>query len=86
MSVLRCGTGPPIRAFAWSTFNPARYRRTPPQHADIERFNRTVRDDWLAQTLFESITEVQDTATRWLWTYNHERPNMTLGGTTPAQR
>ncbi len=25
-------------------------------------------------------------ATRWLWTYNHERPNMALGGITPAMK
>ena len=39
---------------------------------------------WLAQTLFDTIKQVQDKATRWLWTYNHERPNMALGGITPA--
>jgi putative transposase len=32
------------------------------------------------------IKEVQDTATQWLWTYNHERPNMALGGITPVQK
>lgn len=58
----------------------------PQQNAYVERFNRTVRYDWLAQTLFGSIAEVQDAATRWLWTYNHERPNMGLGGITPMQR
>jgi putative transposase len=36
--------------------------------------------------LFESIEEVQDFATQWLWTYNHERPNMALGGITPKQK
>ena len=30
--------------------------------------------------------EVQDFATRWLWTYNNERPNMALGGITPKQK
>jgi putative transposase len=24
--------------------------------------------------------------TRWLWTYNHGRPNMALGGITPQQK
>ena len=48
--------------------------------------NRTVRYDWLAQYLFDSIDEVQESATRWLWTYNHERPNMALGGITPIQK
>ncbi len=39
-----------------------------PQHnAYIERYNRTVRYDWLAHYLFESIEEVQAFATSWLW-------------------
>jgi putative transposase len=58
----------------------------PQQNAYIERYNRTVRYDWLAQYLFDSIDEVQDYATRWLWTYNNERPNMGLGGITPNQK
>jgi putative transposase len=58
----------------------------PQQNACIERYNRTVRYDWLAHYLFESIEEVQDHATRWLWTYNHERPNMAIGGITPKQK
>lgn len=48
--------------------------------------NRTVRYDWLAQHLLESLDEIQDFATGWLWTYNHERPNMGLGGITPKQK
>ena len=58
----------------------------PQQNAYIERYNRAVRYDWLAQLLFDSIEEVQESATDWLWTYNHERPNMALGGITPMQR
>lgn len=58
----------------------------PQQNAYVERFNRTVRYEWLAQYLFDDIDEVQDFATRWLWNYNHERPNMALGGITPKQR
>src|SRR5680860_990802 len=50
------------------------------------RYNRTVRYDWLSRYLFDSIEEVQEYATRWLWTYNHERPNMGLGGITPIQK
>ncbi|MFM5043635.1 integrase core domain-containing protein, partial [Aeromonas caviae] len=41
----------------------------------IERFNRTVRYDWLGHYLFESLNELQEFATNWLWVYNHERPN-----------
>lgn len=58
----------------------------PQQNAYIERYNRTVRYDWLGQHLFESIAQVQHQATRWLWIYNHERPNMGLGGITPMQK
>jgi putative transposase len=39
-----------------------------------------------ARILFDSIEQVQQTAARWLWTYNHERPNMALGGITPMQK
>jgi len=35
----------------------------PQQNAYIERYNRTVRYDWLAQHLFTSIAQVQDYAT-----------------------
>ena len=58
----------------------------PQQNAYVERYNRTVRYAWLARILFDSIEQVQDHATRWLWTYNHERPNMALGGITPMQK
>jgi len=58
----------------------------PQQNAYIERFNRTVRYDWLNQDIFTKIEEVQDKSTKWLWHYNHERPNMGLGGITPYQK
>jgi putative transposase len=45
-----------------------------------------VRYDWLSHYIFESINEVQKYATEWMWTYNHERPNMALGGITPKQK
>ena len=41
---------------------------------------------WLPQHLFDSIDQVQESGTRWLWTYNHERPNIALGGFTPMQK
>ena len=57
----------------------------PQQNAYIERYNRTVRYDWLGQHLFTSLDELQDYATQWQWFYNHERPNMALNGFTPMQ-
>lgn len=58
----------------------------PQQNAYVERYNRTVRYDWLGQELFDTIEQAQDSATRWLWIYNNERPNTAIGGFTPAQK
>ena len=58
----------------------------PQQNAYVERYNRTVRYDWLNHYLFESIDEVQRHATNWLWTYNNERPNMALNGIIPMMK
>ena len=55
------------------------------QKAYIERFNRTVRYEWLNQDYWEDLDEDRDFATQWTWHYNHERPNMALGGFTPKQ-
>ena len=58
----------------------------PQQNAYIERFNRTARYEWLSQYLWEDLEQVREAAADWMWTYNHERPNMALGGFTPKQR
>lgn len=91
--VIRCDNGPEYisgRLATWAEKRGIRIEHIQPgkpqQNAYIERYNRTVRYDWLGQYLFDSIEEVQDFATRWLWTYNHERPNMALGGITPKQK
>ena len=41
---------------------------------------------WLAPTWCDSIEQIQEMATQWLWAYNHERPDMALGGITPIQK
>ena len=58
----------------------------PLQNAYVERYNRTVRHEWLDQYIIVSIEEAQEFATQWLWTYNNERPNRGIGGITPAQK
>ena len=58
----------------------------PQQNAYVERYNRTVRYDWLNHYLFSSIAEVQDYATEWLWFYNNERPNKAIGGIPPKYK
>lgn len=58
----------------------------PQQNAYVEHYNRTVRHEWLGCFIFDTIKEVQDHATRWLWTYNNDRPNMAISGVTPRQK
>ena len=90
---IRCDNGPEYISQALKTWA-EKHRITlqyiqpgnPQQNAYVERYNRTVRYDWLNQYIFDSISAVQEFATRWLWTYNNERPNMGLGGITPKQK
>jgi len=91
--VIRCDNGPEYVSgtlLQWAAQHQIRIEHIQPgkpqQNAYVERFSRTVRYDWLAQHIFESITQVQNAATRWLWTYNNDRPNMALGGITPMQK
>jgi putative transposase len=91
--VIRCDNGPEYisqHLLAWAEKEGIKIEHIQPgkpqQNAYVERYNRTVRYDWLSHYLFESIQEAQDFATRWLWTYNNERPNMALGGITPRQK
>jgi len=91
--ILRCDNGPEYISAALRSWTEQRGIRLehiqpgkPQQNAYVERYNRTVRYDCLGQYLFETLAEVQEFATRWLWMYNNERPNMALGGITPKQK
>lgn len=57
----------------------------PTQNAYVERFNRTVRHEWLDLHMFDSVEQAQQLATDWLWQYNNERPNTAIGGIPPRQ-
>lgn len=58
----------------------------PQQNAYVERYNPTVRHEWMGLDIFDSIEEVQQITTEWRWSYNNERSNMDNGGITPAQK
>jgi len=88
---IRCDNGPEYCAQAmidWATeqqitllyIQPGK----PTQNAYVERFNRTVRHEWLDLHEFDSVEQAQILATQWLWNYNHERPNTAIGGIPPA--
>jgi len=57
----------------------------PTQNAYVERYNRTVRHEWLDLHLFDNIEQTQKLATEWLWSYNNERPNKAIGGIPPRK-
>jgi len=90
---IRCDNGPEYisdKVLSWSRSRGIKITHIQPgkpqQNAYVERYNRTVRYDWLGQNLFESICEVQEQGTKWLWSYNNERPNMALGGIAPRMK
>lgn len=90
---IRCDNGPEYISFTLKQWAKSRNIKlnyiqpgNPQQNAYIERFNRTVRYDWLNQYVFHSLNEIQEFATKWQWLYNNERPNMGLGGITPIQK
>jgi putative transposase len=92
-SIIRCDNGPEyvsaqIQDWAQTWGIKLEYIQPgqPQQNAYVERFNRTVRYEWLSQYYWETLDEVQLYATQWMWKYNHDRPNMALGGLTPKQR
>ncbi len=87
---IRCDNGPEFVSKQFQSWASRRRIRLvfiqpgkPQQNAYVERFNRTVREEFLNQYLFESIEEVQDIATQWLWSYNNERPHTATGGFPP---
>ena len=90
--VIRCDNGPEYISSALQTWAESKHIKieyiqpgNPQQNAYVERFNRTVRYEWLSQYYWKDLEEVQLFATKWMWSYNHERPNMALGGFTPKQ-
>ncbi len=88
--VIRCDNGPEFISHEfvrWATEHGIRIEYIQPgkpqQNAYIERYNRTIRYSWLSKHLFDTLEEVQDYATSWLWHYNYERPHQANKGRPP---
>jgi transposase InsO family protein len=66
------------------------HRRTrpyrPQTNGKVERFHRTLTDEWAYARLYTSDTERCDEFPIWLHTYNHHRGHTALGGQPPATR
>jgi transposase InsO family protein len=66
------------------------HRRTrpyrPQTNGKVERFHRTLADEWAYAQLYTSDTERCEQLPNWLHTYNYHRGHTALGGQPPATR
>jgi len=58
---------------------------TPQQNGMIERLFRTMKEQCIWLTRFESLDEARSVIGRWIDWYNHQRPHQALGMKTPAE-
>lgn len=55
----------------------------PQTNGKIERFWRTLNDDMLSFTVYDSEEELREELLQYLYYYNHERPHQGINGETP---
>ena len=56
----------------------------PQTNGKVERFWRTLEEDLLHETTFDSVDHLKDELLQYLVYYNHHRPHQGLHGKTPA--
>ena len=61
-------------------------RQTPRTNGKVERFNRTMKDEWLYASVFTSEEDRRAALVPFLNTYNHDRPHTSLGNRPPISR
>jgi transposase InsO family protein len=60
--------------------------RRPQTNGKVERFNRTLLDEWAYVRTYRSDNARNQALDRWLHTYNHHRAHTALGGQPPMTR
>jgi transposase len=58
----------------------------PQTNGKVERFNRTMLNEWAYQRLYTSESARRAALPAWLHRYNHHRPHTALGGQPPITR
>jgi transposase InsO family protein len=58
----------------------------PQTNGKVERFNRTLLDEWAYARPYRTETGRREAFPQWLHTYNHHRGHTALGGQPPATR
>jgi len=85
--------GPAYRSQAWKQFNDRHaikvkhtrpYR--PQTNGKVERYQRTLRDEWGYGKAYASERSRRNALASWLHVYNHHRPHTALGGKPPITR
>ena len=56
----------------------------PQTNGKVERFWRTLKEDLLTETDFDSLEELKDELLQYMCYYNHERPHQGIDGKKPA--
>lgn len=78
------------RLFATALGPGVEHRRTrpyrPQTNGKVERFNRTLVQEWAYAEVYESDEARTGTYAAWLHQYNHHRPHTGIGGLTPSDR
>jgi transposase InsO family protein len=59
---------------------------TPRTNGKVERFNRTLADEWAYVRVYRRNSDRHHALHRWLHLYNHHRSHTALGGDTPMSR
>jgi transposase InsO family protein len=59
--------------------------RRPQTNGKVERFNRTLLDEWAYVRVYRSDQARTRALTRWLHLYNHHRSHTSLGGQAPIE-
>ena len=57
----------------------------PQTNGKVERFWRTLQEDLISETDFDSLEELKDELIQYLYYYNHNRPHQAIAGRTPAE-
>lgn len=60
--------------------------RSPTTTGKIERWHRTLRQEFLTGKVFKSVADAQAQLDDWVWSYNHDRPHQSIGMVPPWER
>ena len=93
VEVVQTDNGSCYKAFAFTAAieaTGARHRRLPPRrpqwNGKVERFNRTLLDEWAYVRVYRSEHARTAALDRWLHLYNHHRAHTSLNGNPPMSR